>query len=316
MKKIIIIFSFLFLGLSNLLAQENDLEQRKNNREPILNNHRFLTPGEFKSSFTSTSLQSRLGFGITNLITIPRIQIGEYEILEFKGQILYFNMYAEYQQRFTPWLAMYATFSFNGRVGGDMSTILADGVNTLRGGEIGWLISLHQSKKFNLSTNINVQNLSGNFINVVGYIEELIDNNPDPSVIKTVPAMSLEAGLLGAWGISPTFGLQFQTKLGYGESFERGKTQMYYTCGFAFDADLMHKYQVPVGFLAGYSLSNSPKALMNNTGNSSMANLKIAYTGSEDFELGVQYSLRTLRINSIDNNTIFHNGLLVLKFYF
>jgi hypothetical protein len=316
MKKIITLISVLFINLVIVQAQEKESELIKYSRKPVLNKHRFLTPGQFKSSFVTTSLQSRLGFGITNPVSIPGIMIDEYEIFEFQGQLLYFNMQAEYQQRFTPWLALYATFSFNGRVGGDMSTILADGINTLSGGEIGWLIRLLQSEKLNLSSNINVQNLSGNFINVVGYFEEIIDDNPYPSVIKTVPAMSLEAGLLGAWGINQIFGFQFHSELGYGESFERGKTMTYYSAGFSFDADLMIRYNTPIGFLAGYGLSNSPEALMNNEGTSHLLSFKAAYTGSNDFELGAQYSLRTLRISSIDNNTAFHTYLLVLKFYF
>lgn len=316
MKKILIIFSMLCIGLMQIQAQENLNNKSKNNRVHILNEHRFLSPSQFKSSFITTSLHTRLGFGSTNPITIPGIKVGQHEISQFQGQIFYFNMFVEYQQRFRPWLAMYATFGFNGRIGGDMSTILADGINTLSGGEVGWLIRLLDSKSFNLSANINVQNLKGNFINVVGYFEEIIDDNPYPSAVKSVPALSIEYGLLGAWGISPTFGLQFHSEMGYGESFERDKTKVYYSTGITFDADLMPKYKVPIGFLAGYGLSSSPEVLMNNSGVSQMISFKTAYTGSVDYELGVQYSLRTLKINSINNNTVFHNGLLVLKFYF
>lgn len=316
MKKLIYILLAFSLGMHLLNAQETTIKKEIKSKVSELNGHRFLGASHFKGSFVNTSLQANLGFGMTSLIKIPGIQVGDYKILNFQGQIIFFNMHVEYQQRFTPWLAMYVTFDMNGRVGGDMSTILADGVNTMNGGEIGWLIRLKQSKKVNLSASINVQNLTGNFINVVEYFEEIIDENPYPSVIKKVPAMSIEGGILGAWAINPTFGLQFHGELGYGETFERSETAAYYAAGFSMEADLMPKSNVPLGFALGYSISNAPEIVMDNDGFSNLINAKIAYTGSHDFELGLQYTVYNIHINSVDDDTFINNVLLVLKFYF
>ena len=74
----------------------------------------------------------------------------------------------------------------SGRIGTDMATIMADGVNTLSGGDIGWLIRIYKTDKFNLSATANVQNLTGNVINVSGYFEDIINNNPNPALTKKV----------------------------------------------------------------------------------------------------------------------------------
>ena len=177
MKKYILILSIFIFGLHSIWAQENLEIKDKDYRVPKLNGHQFLTASHFKSSFINTTLQANLGVGATSVLNIPGIKIGDYRILEFQGRIMFFNAHMEYQQRFTPWLAMYATFDMYGRIGTDMSTILADGINTMSGGELGVLVRLMQNKKFNLSTNVNVQNLTGNFINVVEYVEEIIVDN-------------------------------------------------------------------------------------------------------------------------------------------
>lgn len=316
MKKYIIIIIFLVFGLHVLKAQENQIKTEKEYRVPKLNGHQFLTASHFKSSFINTSANANLGFGITSLLEMPGIKIGDHRILAFQGQIIFFNMHVEYQQKFRPWLAMYATYDMSGRIGGNMSTILADGVNTFTGGEVGVLIRLMERKKLNLSTSINVQNLTGSFINVKEYLEEIIDDNPYPSVIKKVPAMSVEAAILGAYAFNPTYGLQFHAELGYGESFERGDTQTYLSAGFTMEANLKPKTEVPIGFGLGYSISSAPEIVMNNDGYSNLINGKIAYTGSKEYELGLQYTYYNIHINSVDDDTYINNILLILKFYF
>ena len=173
-----------------------------------MNGHTFPSSSHLGSSFITTHLQADLGFGLTSTLKIPGIVIDDYEIFSFEGQILFFNTSVQYQQRFTPWLALYFSFGMAGRVGTDISTIMADGVNTLSGGDIGWLIRITRSEKFNLSGTIRVQNLTGNFINVTDYFRDIINNVPDPSVTKKVPAMLVGAGIRGAYAFNPTFGFQ------------------------------------------------------------------------------------------------------------
>lgn len=315
MKKYIILL-FVFIMGQNLLGQEQSIKKDESVRVPVLNGHHFLTSSHFKGSFINTKASANLGFGSTSLIKMPGIQIGEGEIFSFEGKIIFFNMNVSYQQRFTPWLAMFANYNMSGRVGGDISTILADGVNTLSGGEIGWIIRLMQSQKLNLSTSVNIQNLTGNFINVVEYVEEVIDGNPYPSVIKKVPAMSVEAGILGAYAFNPSWGLQFHAEVGYGESFEREETKTYVSSGISFEGDLLPNQNVPLGFGLGYSISSAPDVIMNNDGYSNLINAKIAYTGSKDYELGFQYTYYNFHIDSINDDAYISNFLLLMKFYF
>ena len=314
MKKLIYLFTILFIGSGSLYAQSSGSQAEP--KVPKLNGHMFLSSSHLRSSFISTSVQADLGFGITSALTVPGIEIGEYEILAFEGQLMFFDVYASYQQRFTPWLAMFMSLKVTGRVGTNMSTIVADGVNTLSGGDIGWLIRIAHTEKLNLSTAVALTSISGNFINVSNFLEEVINNEPYPSITKTVPSMFASLGLRGAYAFNPSYGLQANVTYGYGESLERGSSQGFFALGVMGDLDFNPRRQVPVGLGLGYSLSSAPAIVMGDGGSSNLFMGKISYTGSDDFELGLQLSYYNITVSSVDDRPFVKKALLSFKFYF
>jgi len=314
MKKLTLLLSILLICFSTGRAQSTITDS--DSKVPSLYGHAFPSLAHFRSSFVSTSLQANLGFGITSPIKIGGIQIDEHEILAFEGQILFLSLDVQYQQRFNSWLALYFSFAMVGRVGTDMSTILADGVNTITGGNIGWLIKIYQNKKFNLSGSAHIANLTGNFINVSEYFEEIINDVPDPSVTKKVPSMSAGIGIQGAYAFSPTFGGQFHTSYAIGESFNREGSDGYYSVGLMGDADLNPKFNTPIGFALGYTLTSAPEILMTESGATQLIIGKLGYTGSKEFELGLQYSNYRLKLQSVDKKASISTFTLVLKLYF
>jgi hypothetical protein len=314
MKRATFIFILIYLIHFPVIAQlENPLKERK---VPTLNGHMFPTSSHLNSSFINTSLQANLGFGNTSKLKVPGIFIGDYEILSFEGRITFFNTDIQYQQRFTPWLALYLSFRISGRLGSDISTIMADGINTLSGGDIGWLIRITHNKKFNLSGNIGVQNLSGNFINVTKYFEDLIDNKPNPSVTEKIPILIVGAGIRGAYAFNETYGLQFQGDVNYGESFQREKSKAFYSGGLMGDIDFLPKYNTAIGLALGYALTSAPEIVMQDGGLSHIITGRVGYTGSDEFELGVQYSYYNVRLKSVEDKPFIGKILLTLKFYF
>ena len=314
MKKLIYIFTILFIGSGSLSAQSS--EPGAEPKLPILNGHKFLTSSYMRSSFISSSFQADLGFGITSTITTPGIDIGDYHILAFKGELMFFDVDASYQQRFTPWLAMFISMKVAGRVGTDMSTIVADGVNTLGGGDIGWLIRIAHTDKLNLSTAVSLTNITGNFINVSTYLEEVINNEPYPSLTKKVPSMFAVVALRGAYAFNPSYGLQANLAYGYGESLERGNSKTYFAVGVLGDLDFNPKRQVPIGLGLGYTLSTAPAIVMYDGGTADLFMGKISYTGSDDFQLGLQFTFYSVTLSRMDDNASVSKVMLNFKFYF
>jgi len=314
MKKIFYLIVILLIYSNTVQTQSDSPISEK--KVPTLGGHTFPSSSHFGNSFITTHLKADLGFGLTSTLKIPGMIIDDYEIFSFEGQILFFNTAVQYQQRFTPWLALYLSFGMSGRVGTDISTIMADGVNTLSGGDIGWLIRITRSEKFNLSGTIRVQNLTGNFINITDYFKDIINNVLDPSVTKKVPAMLVGVGIRGAYAFNPTFGLQFQGDFDYGEAFERSKTKGYFSAGLMGDVDFLPKHNTAVGLALGYAITSAPEIVMSDGGMSHLITGKIGYTGSDDFELGVQYTYYNVNLKSVDEKPFISKILLILKFYF
>lgn len=319
MKKFIYLVVLSLISQTSLIAQSDESSvdsQQSEQLVPSLNGHTFLTTSYLRSSFITTNLQADLGFGLTSKLVLPGIMIGDLEILGFEGSIFFVDVNVAYQQRVTDWLAFYATFKLAGRLGTDMSTIVADGVNTLAGGNIGWLVRIHETEKFNLSGSISIVNITGSFINVSDYFQQVIDEVPYPSVIKKVPAMSIGLGLRGAYAFNPTYGIQFQARVAYGESLERGSTTAYFSGGILGDMNFMPKHNVPIGLALGYSNSSAPEVIMNNGGVANIFTGKVGYTGSDEFELGVQFTYYNVEIKSVESKPFVTKLLLTLKFYF
>jgi hypothetical protein len=314
MRKLIYITLLLVVGAAPAYPQAGNTIQET--KKPVLNEHVFPSFHNFSSPFVNTSLRADIGFGTTSLLKIPGIEIDDYEIFAFEGKLLFVNLNVQYQQKFTDWLALFLTFKMAGRLGTDMSTILADGVNTLNGGEIGWLIRILHKEKFYLSGSVYVSNLNGSFINVTQYFEEIINNNPYPSLVKKAPAMIIGGGIHGAYAFNPSFGLQFDALYGYGESFKREKTQGYFSGGLMGDVDFFPKYKVPVSLAIGYTISTAPAIVMSDGGSSNLFIGKISYSGGNDYELGLQYTYYNTKLTSVDQKPYISRFTLGLKFYF
>jgi hypothetical protein len=313
MKRVSIIICVAFMAIG--LFGQDKVEISDSKRE-ILNGHTFQSLSYFRTSFTSTHLAANIGFGSTPALKIGSIAIDSIQLFEFEGQVVFVDIAVRYQQRFTPWLAMYLQGNMAGRLGTDMSTILADGVNTMTGFKIGWLIRVYQNKKLNLSANVHVSSASANFINVTQYFEDLINNVPNASVSQTVPAMAIDVGIMGAYAINPAWGLQFFGDIAYGESFERGRSQSYYNAGIEGEIDFNPNYKVPIGLALGFVATNNPESVSDNSGFSNIFIGKIGYTGSKEFELGLQFSYFDVNLRSVENEVYVFKTMLMLKFFF
>jgi hypothetical protein len=313
MKKFIFIFVFILLAGKITAQPDSTTELRK---IPTLNGHSFPSVMHFKSSFINTSIFAALGMGTSSLLQYDGVSVGDYLIQRFQGKILFVNAEVQYQHKINSWLAMYFSFTLAGRLGTEMSTILVEGFNTIAGGDIGWLLKIKQNKKLNLSTSIYLRSYKGNFISVSRYFEDIINNVPDPGVVKNVPAMTAGVGLQGAYAFNNMFGLQAHAQFLYGEAFTYEQNKAFYTLGLVGDVDFKPRQNFPLGLALGYTLTSSPQIVMNTGEYANICIGKIAYTGSDDFELGLQYSFYEIEIEGYSDKTTVNNIVLFLKFYF
>ena len=99
MKKCIYLVLILLISAFDVTAQTEGTVTKK--KIPMLNGHTFPTVGYFRSSFINTSLSVNVGFGTTPKLKIPGVIIDDHEIFSFEGQLVFVDVFVQYQQRFT-----------------------------------------------------------------------------------------------------------------------------------------------------------------------------------------------------------------------
>ena len=128
--------------------------------------------------------------------------------------------------------------------------------------------------------------------------------------------MNLGLGIQGAYAFNPTFGLQFQGDMAYGESFERTESKAYFSGGVIGDVDFMPKHEVPINLALGYRLTTTPAIVMSEGGATGVFLGKISYSGSDDFELGAQFTYYNVSLKTVEDKPSITTIMLMLKFYF
>lgn len=312
-NKILTLFVLLFYSAITTSQTDSTLVYKK---IPSLNEHSFPSTVFLRNSFINTNLSTNIGFGTTDPISVPEFTIGDVVIPAFEGNILFVDLNIQYQQKITHWLAAYLGAKFTARVGTDMYTVLYDGANTITGSNIGLLMKIKQTNKFNLSGSIGYNKVSGNFIGLADFIEDIIEGEADSTIFNTNAVSNVNFGIRGAYAFNSMYGVQFNTEYGYGESLGENENESYYAVGAVGDIDFYPRYKVPVDLALGYSISSSPEIVMADGGTSNLYFGKIAYSASNDYELGLQFIYYNIDINSLEQKPYIKKIMLGLKFYF
>jgi hypothetical protein len=82
------------------------------------------------------------------------------------------------------------------------------------------------------------------------------------------------------------------------------------------DADLYPKLNVPLGFVMGYNLAGNPEVMMDKEGHTNMLFFKLNYTGSPDFEIGLQSTWYRFKVSQDDEMTGVFRSTFNFRFYF
>jgi hypothetical protein len=307
---LLVVFGFVSLSMAQDLPDFSIYKKR------VLNNHVFPVFANQKGAFINTTLNVNISVGSTSVITIPPVEIGDHTTPPINGVILFTDALVGYEQRFTPWLSLYFNSKMLGRFGTNVFTLLYDGINTVYGGSIGWHIRIMQTKKFILSSSLFVENLEGSFINVSEYVNDIINDVPYAAIVKDTPALRSGLSLESAYAFNATWGLQGEVTVSYGESFVRDKSGVTAFGGVFGDVDLFPRNHFPLGFGLGYMLGSRPELSMGSNGVLSMFVTKFSYTGSSDFDLGLEYMTYKLKLNDKIDNPFIYRMTFSFRFYF
>lgn len=307
-----IVFIFILdMGLvGKLMAQSEE------NNIPHLNGHYFLSNMNMPSAFINSHFGMNLGLASSEGFETLKIEIGDEEIIGLKGSLVFADLNFNYRQKIKDWIAFNARIGVTARIGTEVVSLLTQGVNTVSSFRLGWSVRILEREKYMLSGRFTVSNYGVSYINIREFVEDIVQDSTVTSISKSVPILNGGIGLQFAYAFNELFGFQAHVNALYGDSFERGATDFIYHIGGMFDINLATKTQVPLGFSFGYTASSLPDIVQVHGQSATNAVFKIAYTGSDHYDLGMEISRIRVPIEGVEGKVNSMGVFITSKYYF
>lgn len=290
--------------------------QEVQGERPSLNDHTFVPISSIHSPFTNTLITMPLGIGSTMGFDFPLSDSGLDTIQGLSGEVLFANLGFHYTQKVQDWIAFYLRLGLTARLGTNFESIISQGFNTVVNLEVGSMIKLVESKKTVLSLSVQVQNYSSNFIDINGFVRDIIEGNPDPQIVRDIPALTAGGGLHFAWGINDLFGIRAESSYAYGETFTRGQSQNRYSLMGGFDVDFYKRFNVPIGVGFTYTVTTEPEIVYVDDRSGKLVFWKLAYTGRKDFDIGIEGGFMILPFENIEEKPKVSIASITMSYFF
>lgn len=290
--------------------------QEVQGQKPTLNDHTFIPLSYLNSSFNNTALTMPLGVGTTANFnfepSVPELD----SLLGLDGEVLFAILGLKYTQKVQDWISFYLKLNLSARLGTDVESLLSQGFNTVISFEVGSMIKLYQTKKTRLALSVEVQNYDGNFVDISGFVRDVVDGAPDPKIIRRIPALTTSAGLHFAWGINDLFGVRGEGTYAYGETFTRGRSDGFYTIKGGVDVDFNKRFEVPLGVALTYALTTEPEIVYVDNETARMFFWKLAYTGRQDFDIGIEGGTMIIPFENLTTKPTVNLFSITMNYFF
>lgn len=313
-SKLMKLATLLILIISSSLIVRAQNEQYNN--LPNLNNHYFIPNSKTPSPFIKSHFEMNLGIASSEDFENIILEIDDDKIVGLKGSLIFADLNFDYQQKIKDWIAFYLNVGITARIGTELQSMLATGVNTVTRFKTGWLVHIAEGERDKFSTSLQISNYNANFINIGDFLVDVIDGVANPSISEHVPILNGILGLRYAHAFNEMFGFQGFGDIGYGESYERGKSDFVYNIGGLFDMNLATKTKAPLGFALFYNLDAYPDIVQVKGKFATNGGLKISYSGAPHFNLGLEVSSLKVPIPNVEDKVKSSSIIISSKYYF
>ncbi len=310
-----IMVKILILLLSSTVSL-GALAQEVQGTKPELNNHTFIPVTSMTSSFNNTQLMLPIGIGSTANFDFTPDEPAFDTLSGLSGEILFASLGFKYSQKVQDWINFYLNLGLTARLGTNFESLLSQGFNTVVNFEIGTMINLYQTNRTRLSLSVAVQNYDANFVDIDGFIRDVVDGAPDPRIVREIPALTAGGGLHFAWGINDLFGVRAEATYAYGETFTRGRSSGLFSITGGVDVDFNDRFQVPLGMALTYSVTTEPEIVYVDNRSGRMFFAKLAYTGRKDFDLGLESGIMILPLENLEQKPKINMASITMSYFF
>ena len=290
--------------------------QEVQGQKPELNGHTFVPMSTLNTSFNNTSFTLPIGVGSTSNFnftpSVPELDT----LLGLNGEVLFAVLGFRYNQKVQDWISFYFNLGLTARLGTDFESLLSQGFNTVINFELGSMIKVYQTRKTRLAFSVGVQNYDANFVDISGFVQDVINGKSDPKIVRQIPALTTSGGLHFAWGINDLFGVRAQGIYAYGETFTRGRTDGFYSVEAGVDVNFYQRYKVPLGVAFTYSITTEPEIVYVDNESARMYFFKIAYTGRKDFDIGIEGGTMIIPFENVEKKPSVKMASLTMSYFF
>jgi len=264
-----------------VLAQENE------NKNPSLNGHDFIMNGFVQNPFIYSGFRMNFGVSMSEEYDLFDIPIGDTLVSVTGGNNLYAGLNAGYQQKINDWAMLYVDFGLLGRVGTQPTSLISNGLSTISGATYGMKFKLLETQKSMLSTGFQVKNYGLSVVNILQYIVDLVDNNPNASLNQNSNALFGNIGVQYAYAFNDLIGTYANLHYTFGDSVIPGQSVQELDFALAIDINLKSRTKVPLGINIGVASATLPEFTLAATKNTTVSNVRLVYTGRDDIQIGL-----------------------------
>jgi len=284
---------------------------------PTLGGHMFVSTDLVPDALVRTYVRNSLGYTMTPEFDYPPVIVGGDTLLALDGSLAYAILGMEYQQRLEDWIALRVGFGVRTRLGTQMSSLVSEGVNVTTGLELGWLVRLRETDRTALAATLDFTRQTLTLIDVRQFAEDVVNGEPDASLIDDVPTVRTTGGLRFAWAASRPVGVTLLVEGSYGQSPRRDEVDSWeYGLGASVDIDGAPAWGVPIGLAFAYRQTSLPVLTRTDNGNVRQTLMRIAYTGKPDFLIALDVT-GVLDRENLEAESVWAGGAAFsLRYYF
>ena len=285
--------------------------------------HLFQTPGFIDDPFTGTYLRTATGAGRALNLQLPLYDLEGDPIDTLSGDIAFFLLGLDYQQRLTKWLALRVGFSGAARLGTNYVSLLAEGASAIYGGDIGATIRLVETRRFFLSAGVDARSNKLYSISPLDFAKSIIDSgltDSSTALLRKGDSWRLVGGLRAAYAFAPWIGVIGMAEFGPATrvfadtSGQRDATQV--NLGGSLSIDLRPGTGVPIGVSGSFLHQSMNDRTTDIGGRQETTGLGVFYTGRQDLMLGLELSHNRIRQRESENSIDVTQARLLLRYDF
>ncbi len=285
--------------------------------------HLFQVPGFIDGPFTGTYLRTTTGAGRALGLELPLYNLEGVPIDTLSGNIAFFVLGLDYQQRLTRWLALRVGFSGAARLGTDYLSLLAEGFSAIYGGNVGATLRLAETRRFFLSAGVDARSNKLYSISPLDFAKSIIDSgltDSSTALLSKGNNWRFVGGLRAAYAFAPWIGVLGVAEVGPATRVfadttgERKATQ--FNIGGSLGIDFRPGTGVPVGIVGSFLHQSINDRATDVGGKQQTTGLGVFYTGRQDLSLGLEMTFQRLKQRDAQNSIDVSQARLLLRYDF